>query len=71
MLRAMFHGVQDRLIDQLLDGRAISGKVYWIQENLAGEVELLHERETAGTLENYRNVAAEVLLLLVGKLLTP
>jgi pimeloyl-ACP methyl ester carboxylesterase len=34
-------------------------------------VELLHERETAGTLENYRNVSAEVLLLLGGKTSDP
>jgi hypothetical protein len=27
MLHAIFHGVQDHLIDQVLDGRAIGGKV--------------------------------------------
>jgi pimeloyl-ACP methyl ester carboxylesterase len=34
-------------------------------------VELLHERDTAGTIENYRNVSAEVLLLLGSKTSDP
>lgn len=50
MLYAMFHSVHNSLIDQLLDGGAIIGKVDWIQENFDRKVELLHERETVGIL---------------------